>query len=198
MAMSGLSLSLFAAVVLLWVRSTGRYDYVKCSMKGKRAAYSASRWTAASSFDGRLDLIAGYFPLVVEEGPDGPFVVSDWQVERDTTEAVHVIDTHDSWERWRLSTYAGHFGFAYWRCARQNSESRGVTIPYWAVLLLLAIAPARALWRARRSRWRLRAGRCRTCGYDLRATHHRCPECGTAVATEATAASAASSSSPPR
>lgn len=50
-------------------------------------------------------------------------------------------------------------------------------------LLLLPTAYVGALvaaffWRSRR----LRAGRCRACGYDLRATPDRCPECGVAPA----------------
>ncbi len=56
-------------------------------------------------------------------------------------------------------------------------------VPYWLTALMLAILPA---WRGaalviRRTQDRRRQdriGRCRACGYDLRATPGRCPECG--------------------
>ncbi|HWE96805.1 MAG TPA: hypothetical protein VG269_22790 [Tepidisphaeraceae bacterium] len=50
-------------------------------------------------------------------------------------------------------------------------------VPYWFVGLLTALPPFGALRRS----WRKRSanGRCcTTCGYDLRATPDRCPECG--------------------
>jgi hypothetical protein len=57
--------------------------------------------------------------------------------------------------------------------------------PYWCALLILTI-PTIGLLRwtfaaSRRDR-RLRAGCCATCGYDLRATPERCPECGASAA----------------
>ncbi|HEV7302501.1 MAG TPA: hypothetical protein VGN72_24395 [Tepidisphaeraceae bacterium] len=49
-----------------------------------------------------------------------------------------------------------------------------ITIPYWMLMLLSTVAP---LIRWRRSRLHAN-GLCRACGYDLRATPDRCPECG--------------------
>ena len=60
-----------------------------------------------------------------------------------------------------------------------------------SVALALGIIPASWLafmyFRARRRRLRIEGHICTSCGYDLRATRERCPECGTVVATGATA-----------
>lgn len=56
---------------------------------------------------------------------------------------------------------------------------RAWIVPYWAVVLVLSVAPARLTFRLVRERRRRRAGRCTACGYDLRASAGRCPECGT-------------------
>jgi hypothetical protein len=48
-------------------------------------------------------------------------------------------------------------------------------LPYWAVL---AFTTPGLTWIVVRSRRRDVPGLCRVCGYDLRATPDRCPECG--------------------
>jgi hypothetical protein len=55
------------------------------------------------------------------------------------------------------------------------------TFPSWFLAMLFAILPALRLRRWRIDRKLNRPGFCKTCGYDLRATPDRCPECGTAV-----------------
>jgi hypothetical protein len=57
-----------------------------------------------------------------------------------------------------------------------------VWFPHWFAVLVLSVLPARAL-ATRGTLWkRARRGLCRGCGYDLRATPNRCPECGAAAA----------------
>jgi hypothetical protein len=54
----------------------------------------------------------------------------------------------------------------------------GLGMPIW-LAILISLMPA-AFWAERgfRRAMRRRHGRCRACGYDLRATADRCPECG--------------------
>jgi hypothetical protein len=66
--------------------------------------------------------------------------------------------------------------------------SSSVWFPHWMLAAATAVLPAfvigRALIAVRRRKARSRAGACANCGYDLRATVGRCPECGTTAPSE--------------
>jgi hypothetical protein len=59
---------------------------------------------------------------------------------------------------------------------------RPIGLPFWLITVLTAVAPAAWLvGHHRRRRREARPGLCPRCGYDLRATPERCPECGLAT-----------------
>jgi hypothetical protein len=54
-----------------------------------------------------------------------------------------------------------------------------IAFPFWAAAAVFGVLPGAWVLRRQASRRRVRAGMCGACGYDLRATPDRCPECGT-------------------
>ena len=78
-------------------------------------------------------------------------------------------------------------GFVYWRGDVNGLVTSVLFVPYWFLLLLTATAPAWWWHSRRRRRRRLKDGLCHQCGYDLRASQDRCPECGTAIPPRANA-----------
>ena len=62
-----------------------------------------------------------------------------------------------------------------------------MSAPHWFLVLVLLIAPLRLSFVRLKGRSRFRAGRCVACGYDLRASPDRCPECGTTPKSQVTA-----------
>ncbi len=86
-------------------------------------------------------------------------------------------DETPGWER---------LGFAYGSGNVSQHQAWGqfwfleIIVPNWALALLFAACPAVVMRQRRRERRRVAAGLC-VCGYDLRASADRCPECGRAV-----------------
>jgi hypothetical protein len=122
---------------------------------------------------------------VVEIGP--PRVGGQWHPHRDhratydsPQSAVLVAisksaDTKDLYIMLSGEGPLGNFGPARW-----------FAIPYAVPFVLFALPPALLTRRALRHRRRSTRGLCPACGYDLRATADRCPECGGAVVASPT------------
>jgi hypothetical protein len=88
------------------------------------------------------------------------------------------------------------FGFADFDVLIQRNPKGAewmIVAPYWPPVLVTAILPMLFLYRLRRARRLAAKGLCRRCGYDLRASTERCPECGTAIPRPAERASTAPS-----
>ncbi|HEV8607623.1 MAG TPA: hypothetical protein VGQ99_19970 [Tepidisphaeraceae bacterium] len=76
-----------------------------------------------------------------------------------------------------IPTFAG-IKFDSFPSFRYPATGFRCVVPIWWVLPFLLIAPlvrGISLWRSRRRR---QAGHCSFCGYDLRASSNKCPECG--------------------
>jgi len=99
-----------------------------------------------------------------------------WVVEANRYRARH----YDSVDRWNSFRASLRFDT---RTTSINSGGgvivqRLVQIPFWPIAWLFAMPPAIAWQRHRVRRRRIRDGLCARCGYDLRASPGRCPECG--------------------
>lgn len=118
---------------------------------------------------------------------DQPFVVTSHRFGLDTTDARKVIDTDAPAERWRFQRYDVRASFGYWQMLHSDQKTQGIAIPHWFLGGLFAVLPVGMPIRRYRTAARVGRGLCVSCGYDLRASEGRCPECGTPVPAEARA-----------
>jgi hypothetical protein len=163
---SAVSLLLCAAVCVLWVRSydVDVFNWFATVPDGTSSGLHLKRHDYVFSKNGTLYWSRSWRP------PDPTPVTHIGQREIEhmqfplLSSRVPLREPSFAWER--------------------GSDYVSITVAYWALALATLPVPAAHLWsarRGRRSRLRRQGGLCTSCGYDLRASPGRCPECGTAA-----------------
>jgi hypothetical protein len=175
--LAAVSLVLCLATAALWVRSCWRLDFIVTrewdSSSGNRLFIRflvlTSSWGGVEFATYRYDEpLAGVGPR-----PAQPLVA--WHSQPDPS----LIAGRSPGLMGRLNFYAGVQDRQY---GVQREHINRIVLPHWLIVAACAVLPGLWLRRFGRTRHRSAAGRCRTCGYDLRATADRCPECGTTPA----------------
>src|SRR6266478_46062 len=72
-------------------------------------------------------------------------------------------------------------GFEWTDLVFKSSYPGFIAIPFWFIAAVLAVFSLWAILRLRSQRARFLPGHCRSCGYDLRGSNGKCPECGQEV-----------------
>jgi hypothetical protein len=81
--------------------------------------------------------------------------------------------------QWLVKDFSRFAGFAYGHGTAPDYIGWAVLVPLWSTTVAFVIPPIFWYRSWRRRRRTHQKGLCPTCGYDLRATPDRCPECGT-------------------
>jgi hypothetical protein len=164
---AAVSLALLVALLILWMRSYRVGDDI-----GINAASGSRYFLRTGGGELALEAMSG-------DPPDPNRPRFQWTTDPRRTNGVYMIQRNSLVRR---------LGFWIDRSSYRRSgvtiTSRSLMMPFLVPLLVAAVAPA--LWvRAERRRRKARhlAGHCSTCGYDLRATPDRCPECGAVPAS---------------
>ena len=100
-----------------------------------------------------------------------------WQVDSSRYRARH-YDGVDRWNSFRQSLRFHTENRLMPLKSGRVIMQRHTILPFWPIAWLFAIPPAIAYQRRRVRQRRIRDGLCVACGYDLRVSGDRCPECG--------------------
>lgn len=167
---SALSLLLCVTTCVLWARSHHTSDRL-------RKSFGTERLFQIQSYRGVLIIERDW--LV----PDSEIASSFQRVQWDSEPFPQELGYEENGDGmnsifWRK---AGWSGFGFDRQPFEEGVVHAVVIPFWFIALMSGLAPAKLVigWIRRRSP---RPGHCSSCGYDLRATPGKCPECGTTPA----------------
>jgi hypothetical protein len=179
-----LSLLALAGTAAAWGRSRSRTDVVVHIRSGS----SATEWSSAVggfTFCRRENSLWSDEPGWRWETEQPPLAGPRWAPDAGAPSAWRVLGASGArgTRQFFLDPPPADSGFGcnFLYTNPFHEEVTVATVPYWWAALATSLMPG--LWVACRRRRRPGVGMCRSCGYDLRATPGRCPECGTAAAT---------------
>ncbi len=182
-----LFLLLFVGVCALWVRSYARVGIVYYSFEERDGVWE-HRIKAGAHFE-RGGCVVSWSDVTRDEATarwmDKRHFVRDWDWTGRRTAFHYGFPTPATRYPFRdpadRSPWA-RLGFQARRRVsdhpRQKLHDWEVIFPHWLAAATAALPPALWLYRRRCGHRRGATGLCPDCGYDLRATPDRCPECG--------------------
>lgn len=177
---SALALALCVMTCVLWVRSYRVSDRVTAK-RVHAARYTWAMYRVWSEY-GTVDFSLG---LRTYQAPGQAEAFARRVQPTGTSHVAEMAAPNGTSRRVRPGLWFAFYAESSREVGEEGAFSasyRRATIPYWAIcgaLLILAMPGAAGLFRRRIARRRVRSGRCMTCGYDMRASPDRCPECGT-------------------
>ena len=184
-----LSLALCAAAAALWARGYFTVDVAELWAGVSTYGNVTNRIYRVSSGRGVVAFTFTYQFYVLPTLPRGatrwPPVRSRRYVHRTLRPDQFYLARRAIWQR--IGFYVNSNDFTRRGDNGQvlaHSVDRGLRLPYWLIVLATGVLPILYLRRLGRlvRRYRYRHGLCPGCGYDVRATPDRCPECGEAIA----------------
>jgi hypothetical protein len=177
------SLFVLCAVTVLWVRGYWTADLVGVT---EQVPTPASRvvWSANGQIVYRL--------LASPAGSSAVYQSPGWVFGHAPSTEVHSVEFGPNVYRFLGVSFSDNTWNRGPRDPLNGERQVLLRVPFWLVWIAaaaLAIALLASRWHRRRVEHL--AGVCAACGYDLRATPERCPECGTVPAARSTRTAAA-------
>jgi hypothetical protein len=167
-----LSLLLCLATLALWLRSYMCSDSLSYT-HAYQAADPIRRWWFSNSLKGQLQISSWVTPGTLAADVPVGYVFTTHPPSSPTARDFFASRT-SGFTKWFLG-----FAVILDHEPAAGFSVKWVSFPHWFLALLLAILPVTRLVAFMRRRRRYAEGHCVHCGYDLRATPQRCPECGT-------------------
>jgi hypothetical protein len=175
--LAGTSLLLCIGAVALWARSFGNNEHLDCRGTGHTLSFWHGNGSLAAMFanDGKTKSPSGELPLGWVRWSDPSRSVITFIINGRPMFPTRSGFAAGASKTIRLTPPLPSASFR-WRFGGRMLLL--VFLPYWLLAILFAAAPAFWAISFAKSLRRTPAGFCPTCGYDLRATPNRCPECG--------------------